>query len=180
MNTERIGHKISSLLKLSTNALKGQGKELRTFLHDEWRELFLHLDFVCFSQILLNAVSAPTAEPAALLRPSGNAAGNLTSISIPLYSVYGFDTSCSELSNAAFSVPLATVIISSRNNHWGKRLFNAMAYGERKFYLSCHSCSTYGFVRRAIFNLRPAGPSPTPALCWGGGGGGIAAPVLSR
>ena len=34
--------------------------------------------------------------------------------------------------------------------------------------------------RHSTFNPRPAGPSPTPALCWGGGGaGGVAPPSIS-
>ena len=56
-----------------------------------------------FPQILLKAVSTPAAEPVPLLRPSG---GNRIFISFPIYSVYVFDTSCSELSNATFRVPL--------------------------------------------------------------------------
>ena len=94
-----------------------------TFLHHEWRWVthsyfgttkqgenlcFIWIASV-FPQILLTA-SAPAAEPAALLRSSGNAAGNLTLFSIPIYSVYGFDTSCLKLSNAAFSVPLWSLV----------------------------------------------------------------------
>ena len=45
----------------------------------------------------------PAAESVPLLRPSG---GNLIFITFPIYSVFVFDTSCSQLSNATFSVPL--------------------------------------------------------------------------
>ena len=55
---------------------------------------------------MLTAASAPTEEQVALLRPSCNAAGNLILISIPKYSLHGFDASRSEVPNAAFSVPL--------------------------------------------------------------------------
>ena len=69
-------------------------------------ELFLIWIASVFPQILLKAVSAPAAEPVPLLRPSG---GNLISISFPIYSVV-FDTSCFKLSNAAFSVPLWSLV----------------------------------------------------------------------
>ena len=70
-------------------------------------ELFLICIASVFPQILLKAVSASAAESVPLLRPLG---GNLTFISLPIYSVYVFYTSCSELSNVTFSVPLWSLV----------------------------------------------------------------------
>ena len=107
-------------------------------------ELFLIWLASVFPQILLKAVSAPAAEPVPLLRPSG---GNRIFISFPIYSVCVFDTSCSELSNATFGVPLWSLVQEIIFGENGCLTLRPVAIEN---YTCCPFCSTASCIFRFV------------------------------